>query len=793
MKDILSKLDENYLPYKEYRKSQEKGIPEVYECVENNGYVTLEGACGTGKTLLSLLPLIDLIKDDTKKFKKILVLTSVRQQKEVFEEEINKINSVSDKDIKAISISGKSELCTYVDEDTIKPWSIQSKCTHLRDNTFDLGNYKNLYNKEKKNDISNMTPEYPFDATEIPEEENKQYCPFYAKYLDELDEGEIDTGFLDYDKTVNEKEYVKESSKKGLCPHAIMSNTIEESDIIIANYNHVFDEKTVESLTEEYINEETLVVFDEAHNMVERLRRVLSDNITYNDIVKSLDDLNIIYHALEFSEKEITNLKKLMNGKKVNDNFDEEKVKKKFENFKDNVYIKDYSGYSYLQLIEEIISYISSSPSSKREDCIKSYNFLESLRKSVKRKLTNEKYIKTSNDKDIVPLRDVKNIRDDNIKQWFDLSSYNDIEKILSNLIIMTYCRKKLDKNYKKSGSKEKYVSEEVSLFFRKWFKSDNKTYFKYMQLFRKKEENKNIVEDFNVTINMFNCLPRDKIAKKLDKFGGGILMSATLSPINVFIEEIGLDKLDRETKKLEYPLNFPKENRLTIGGKLTKFKYKNKGPTRKNNKINLNEVREEYLEVLYDLVKESKGNTMIVMPSYPEASWLDEVFRLHTDLNPDRIVLDESVSKKENKDIIKKQFFNKKEGILITTANGVLVEGIDYKGDKLKNVIVCGVPIKNVTNIIQKSIKTSYEKEFGEKKAFDYSFTIPAVRKVRQSIGRVIRKDDDKGTRYLLDKRYCTNKDRDSVNKYLSEQEREEILIEEKQDLSNYMKDFWS
>lgn len=793
--DKLEEIEEELFPYDSFRTSQKEGIPKVYENVKDNGYVILEGACGTGKTLLSLLPLIKLVKEKDNKFNKILVLTSVKQQKHVFEDEINAINKETDYDLDSISISGKSELCTYVDEDTIEPWDIHNKCTYLRDNTFELGNYSKLVDKATSKDIENTTPSYPFNADNIPEEDNKQYCPFYANYLDEKEDGEMDISFLDRNTVVDEEKFLEESSSRGLCPHAIMTSSIDSSDIIIANYNHIFDEKTVKSLTKEYINEETLVVFDEAQNMVPSLRNVMSESINLQDLNKALNEINIVYESLKFSKEEVYEFKKFLNGDEIdNDEFDVDKFKKELNEYKKNVNIYNYENYSYIDIIEKCLEYVSNSPAGDRKKARESYEFLNSLFRSIKRKIRNEVDINNIEDGDVVPLRDINKIEQDNLKQWFELRGYDDINNILSSLIIMSYCKKDLDKEYSKNGSKDKYFSEDIPLFIRKWFDVNDETYFKYVRLNENYKDEDDLFKDYNISLNMFNCLPKDKISNKLEKLGGGVIMSATLSPIDVFIEETGLDSISKDIKSLRYPLKFPKSNRLTLGGKLPKFNYSNKGRRYKDGKINIDGVRGEYLEVIYDLIVSSEGNIMIVMPSYSEAEWLNDILKVHTDINSDKLVLDKSVSMKEEKQNIKNDFFEKGKKILITTANGVLVEGIDYKGEKLKNVIVCGVPIKDVTSPLQRAIKTSYEYEFGNDKAFDYSFTIPAVRKVRQSIGRVIRKDTDKGTRILLDKRYCYKKNKDGVKQYLSDQEQKELNVFDDYDkiISN-VESFWN
>jgi DNA excision repair protein ERCC-2 len=50
--------------------------------------------------------------------------------------------------------------------------------------------------------------------------------------------------------------------------------------------------------------------------------------------------------------------------------------------------------------------------------------------------------------------------------------------------------------------------------------------------------------------------------------------------------------------------------------------------------------------------------------------------------------------------------------------------------------------------------LRTAYDRRFGD--GFEYALTVPAVRKARQAVGRVIRGPEETGVRVLLDERYA-------------------------------------
>jgi DNA excision repair protein ERCC-2 len=61
--------------------------------------------------------------------------------------------------------------------------------------------------------------------------------------------------------------------------------------------------------------------------------------------------------------------------------------------------------------------------------------------------------------------------------------------------------------------------------------------------------------------------------------------------------------------------------------------------------------------------------------------------------------------------------------------------------------------------------VRTAYDRRFGE--GFRDALLVPAVRKARQAIGRVIRGPEERGVRVLLDERYASD-DWDSVRDLL-------------------------
>jgi len=82
----------------------------------------------------------------------------------------------------------------------------------------------------------------------------------------------------------------------------------------------------------------------------------------------------------------------------------------------------------------------------------------------------------------------------------------------------------------------------------------------------------------------------------------------------------------------------------------------------------------------------------------------------------------------------------------------GVFGEGIDLPGDRLRAVAVVGVGLPQVNRDTQQ-LQAYFEARFGQ--GFHYAYLYPGMQKVDQALGRVVRRDQDRGRALLVDKRY--------------------------------------
>jgi Rad3-related DNA helicase len=86
----------------------------------------------------------------------------------------------------------------------------------------------------------------------------------------------------------------------------------------------------------------------------------------------------------------------------------------------------------------------------------------------------------------------------------------------------------------------------------------------------------------------------------------------------------------------------------------------------------------------------------------------------------------------------------------------GAFSEGVDLPGSRLIGTIIFGVGLPGLSNE-RNMIREYFDREDGD--GYDYAYTYPGMTHVLQAVGRVIRKESDRGVAVLVDDRYATPK----------------------------------
>lgn len=240
------------------------------------------------------------------------------------------------------------------------------------------------------------------------------------------------------------------------------------------------------------------------------------------------------------------------------------------------------------------------------------------------------------------------------------------------------------------------------------------------------------------IKINIF-CMDASNFIRKISQnVRSSIFFSATLSPIDYFIKVLGGDVQKDHFLQLESP--FDKNHFLPLVADKVSIRYKDRDNT--------------YLEVndyIKNFISAKKGNYFVFCPSYEYLTNLKNVLNLGE--NVTIYFQEKNMSDKEKID-----FIDRFETEPKNTAVGILVigsffsEGIDLYADRLIGAVVIGIGLSKI------NFETNQIREYFDNNKQDgylFAYLYPAMNKVMQAVGRVIRSETDEGACLLIDNRF--------------------------------------
>jgi len=256
-----------------------------------------------------------------------------------------------------------------------------------------------------------------------------------------------------------------------------------------------------------------------------------------------------------------------------------------------------------------------------------------------------------------------------------------------------------------------------------------------YLSVYRKDND--------EITLEIRNIDPSGTLTDLVKQHHCSVMISGTLSPVESYkhLYFSGSDT-DYDVKTLTLSNAFPKENRLLLGTSDITTAYSQRQEKENSDRIG------QYICLFSNI----PGNLAIYFPSYQiletylrqiESHIKKELFVEPKDPGEARAMLNRFIS------LPKTGHY----GILFAVCGGKFSEGLDYRGDMLAGAMVIGLPLAPYNRVRQMIIQY-YRQKFHEEGEF-LSYTLPAVNKALQSLGRVIRTPDDKGVLIFGDRRF--------------------------------------
>ena len=215
-------------PFENYRPGQRELAVRVYKSITDSKKCFAQAPTGTGKTISTLFPAIKAMGED--KTSKIFYLTAKTITREVAQNTISLMRK-KDLKLKAVTITAKEKIC--------------------------------------KMDEVNCNPEY---------------CPYANGYFDRINNSlkDILAKYNDYSKDNIEKI----SEEYMLCPFELSLDLTNLSDVIICDYNYVFDPRVYLKRFFDTKTTDYTFLIDEAHNLVDRAREMYSATLNEEKFVK---------------------------------------------------------------------------------------------------------------------------------------------------------------------------------------------------------------------------------------------------------------------------------------------------------------------------------------------------------------------------------------------------------------------------------------------------------------------------------------------------------------------------
>lgn len=233
-------LKELAFPFGSYRKGQRELAAAVYKTIHAQQKLFVEAPTGTGKTMSTLFPTFKAMGEELGE--RIFYLTAKTITRQVAEETVTKIAQEAAR-IKSVTLTAKDKICFLTER--------------------------------------NCTPEH---------------CPFAKGYYDRVNDGL-------WDMLTNDDQYTRPviedyARKHELCPFELSLDVSRFCDLVVGDYNYLFDPTVYLRRFFEEEDKNNLVLVDEAHNLVNRSKEMYSASISRNNLANIQKDLKSSFKKL---------------------------------------------------------------------------------------------------------------------------------------------------------------------------------------------------------------------------------------------------------------------------------------------------------------------------------------------------------------------------------------------------------------------------------------------------------------------------------------------------------------
>lgn len=704
---------DQWFPYPEYRPNQREMLEKAAEMARMGGHSVLmvDAPTGSGKT--SILSALLASRGDNR----IVVAVRTVSQVSIYLDEIKKIRKNTNKRPKIAYLVGKDKTCLLRDEldsvyrgcDILKIMTRQLLESRMREYMLASGKGNDAVYDPSNDDAL-------LDLVMDERGGERSCCPHYLQ----AKEAYFFDGEIKFRSSKKALQTVRDLKDKiiypdelaehcgDLCPYEVMGVSGEDADVVTLNYNHVFDDMYREAMYNWLGLEpdKTILLIDEAHNLGDAVRAVISDKLTQFSIKKAINEVE--------TSRRLAKKSGLSQSLAVAD-----------------------------QLLPRILKFVE---------------------KMAEKGQSPEEWFDPHMFADFV----------------FGESLVREDDRMAGELMNLADVISKQKAN--ESESPEIHLQKVGEFLFMLNFAKNDEAFIP-LKYTNERKVGDNIYH--STTLEIRNIDPSLHIISVMDEHHASVMISGTLSPPQAY--ELYYFGNNGRATILTLPNQFPPENRLILAASRATTQS-----SLRNDPDNVAEIQQHLDSFIWGV----PGNVVVYFTSYGMLDgYLD--FCTESATSAGKRIYQEPRESRHVPNVLS-QFFQAglkkatKPGVLLAVAGGKMSEGIDYQGESLKGSMVVGLPLTAYTEV-QKSVNDYYKNKYGAKNGLFIAYTLPAMNKALQALGRVHRAADEEGVLVLCDSRFA-NRGGIGVQEYLPKWMDKEMNVcsggETERLIANWMKD---
>ncbi len=241
-------------------------------------------------------------------------------------------------------------------------------------------------------------------------------------------------------------------------------------------------------------------------------------------------------------------------------------------------------------------------------------------------------------------------------------------------------------------------------------------------------------------SILLVNVDPTKRFTSATKDFHSIVLLSATISPCNLFIKSIGIEESRAVIYRVEEKLPITVRTVLDTGV-TTRYRLRNQ------------EMYRKIARKIITIATSVRGSIGVFVPSYSLLqSLIPELTAMASEI--ETMVERRGLSNQEASQLID-EFKSKRRSVLVGVQGGRFSEGEDFKGDLMDASVIVGLSLPPPSPALY--AEYSYLKRSGPNDSYVTISLLPALRKAFQAAGRHLRNPGKRGMVFLLDSRFAS------------------------------------